>query len=66
VTLKDGQLFAALDRQQPMSLFAMDSISFRPIEWDEYGTLIFKVEDGKTLGCVVKHMSAETELKRVT
>ncbi|HJX91982.1 MAG TPA: VOC family protein [Pyrinomonadaceae bacterium] len=66
VTLKDGQLFAAQDRQQPMSLFAMDSISFRPIEWDEYGTLIFKVEDGKTLGCVVKHMSAETELMRVT
>src|SRR4030095_4409326 len=65
VTFKDGKLFAARDQQQPMSLFAMDSVSCRPIEWDDYGTFIFKVEDGKTVACVVRHMSGETELKRV-
>ena len=48
-----------------MSLFAIDSVSFRPIELDDYGTLIFKVEGGKTVACVVKHMSVETELRRV-
>jgi len=65
VTFKEGKLFAALDRQEPLGLFAMDSVSFRPIEWDNYGTLIFKVEGGKTVGCVLKHTSGETELKRV-
>jgi hypothetical protein len=65
VTLKGGKLFAALARQQPMSLFAIDSVSFRPIELDNYGTLIFKVEGGKTVACVVKHISVETELRRV-
>ena len=65
VTLKGGKLFAALDREQPMSLFAIDSVSFRPIELDDYGTLIFKVEGGKKVACVVKHMSGETELRRV-
>jgi hypothetical protein len=65
VTFKEGKLFAALDRQEPLGLFAMDSVSFRPIEWDNYGTLIFKVEGGKTVGCALKHTSGETELKRV-
>ena len=64
VTLKDGNLFAAQGGQQPMSLFAVDNISFKPIEWDEFGTLKIKVEEGKTVGWGVKHMSAETELKR--
>jgi len=66
VTLKDGNLFAAQGGQQPMNLFAVDNVSFKPVGWDEFGTLIFKVEDGKTVGCVVKHMSEKTELKRVT
>ena len=65
VTLKEGTLFAEGGDAPPMSLFAMDSVTFRPIWWDNYGTLIFKVESAKVLGCLVKHMSVETELTRV-
>ena len=65
VTFREGKLFAAVGKEQPMTLFAVDSVSFRPITWDNYGTLIFKIVEGKTVGCVVKHDSGETELKRV-
>jgi hypothetical protein len=65
VTFKDGTLFAAPGAQEPLSLLAVDESTFRPITFDDYGTISFTVEGGKTIGCVLKHASNETQLKRV-
>lgn len=64
VTFRDGTLFAQGGDDQLMSLFALDSVTFRPTEWDDYGTLTFKVEGAKVVGCLIRHMSVEMELKR--
>lgn len=64
VTFKDGKLFAAVGTEQPLKLFAIDGFSFRPLAFDNYGTLIFKLEDGRTVGCVVKHDSGEMVMRR--
>ena len=65
VTLKDGKLFAAPGSQQPLSLMAIDQTTFRPIAFDNFGTLTFNVEAGKTLGCAIKHEESTMQLKRV-
>lgn len=65
VTLEDGKLFAALGAQQPLSLLEVDKTTFRPIAFDDYGTLIFNVEAGKTMGCALKHGPNTMQLKRV-
>lgn len=65
VTFKQGKLFAALGAQSPLSLLAVDKSTFRPTAFDDYGTLTFNVEGGKTVGCVLKHGSDQTQLKRV-
>jgi uncharacterized glyoxalase superfamily protein PhnB len=64
VTLKDGKLFAAPGAQEPLSLLAVNRTTFRPIFFDDYGTITFSVEGGKTIGCVLNHGSHETQLKR--
>jgi len=65
VTLKDGKLSAALGRQPPLSLMAIDQTTFKPTYLEDYGTLTFNVEAGKTLGCLLKHGSQTMQLKRV-
>jgi len=65
VTLKDGKLFAAPGGQQPLSLIAVDETTFRPTAFDDFGTLAFKVEAGKTMGCALKHGANTMQLKRV-
>jgi uncharacterized glyoxalase superfamily protein PhnB len=65
VTLKDGRLFAAPGRQQPLSLMAMDQTTFRPIAFDNYGSVTFNVEAGKAMGCALKHGDSTMQLKRV-
>jgi len=65
VTLKDGKLFAALGGQQPLSLMAVDKTTFRPTAFDNYGTVTFNVEAGKTMGCALKHGPTTVQLKRV-
>jgi uncharacterized glyoxalase superfamily protein PhnB len=65
VILKDGQLCAALGNQQPLRLMALDQATFRPIAFDNYGTLNFIVESGKTVGCAITHGNSTMELKRV-
>jgi len=65
VTIKDGKLFAAPGRQQPMSLLAVDKTTFRPIAFDNYGSVTFNVEAGKTMGCALKHGENTMQLKRV-
>ena len=64
-TVKDGKLFAALGAQQPLSLMPVDKTTFRPIAFDGLGTVTFNVEDGKTIGCALKHGDNTTQLKRV-
>ena len=65
VTFKEGKLFAALGNQQPLSLMAVDTVTFKPVAFDEYGTLIFNIEAGQTMGCALKHAGNTTQLKRV-
>ena len=64
VTFKDGKLFAAPGAQEPLSLLAVDNCTFRPIFFDDYGTISFNVEGGKTIGCVLRRGSDQTQLKR--
>ncbi len=65
VTLKNGKLYAAPGDQEPMSLMAIDQTTFRPIAFDNFGTVTFELEAGQTLGCVVKHGDGTMRLKRV-
>ena len=65
VTFREGRLFAELGSQQPLSLMAVDRITFKPVAFDDYGTLIFDIEAGKTTGCVLKHAGNTTQLTRV-
>lgn len=63
VTIRDGNLFAALGGQQPLRLIAIDKNTFRPIAFD--GTSIsFKVEAGKTAGFVFRQGEETTEFRR--
>ena len=50
VTFKDGKLFAAPGAQTPLSLMAFDEITFRPIAFDNYGTITFNVEASRLSG----------------
>ncbi len=65
VTFKEGKLLAALGAQQPLSLLAVDKFTFRPTAFDDYGTLTFNVEGGKTIGCALNHGSDQTQLRRI-
>lgn len=65
VTLKDGKLFAAPGGQQPLSLIAVDQTTFRPIAFDNYGTLTFNIEAGKTISCRLDHGDGTIQMKRV-
>lgn len=65
VTLKDGKLFAAPGGQQPLSLIAVDQTTFRPIAFDNYGTLTFNIEAGKTMSCALDHGDGTIQMKRV-
>ena len=65
VTFKDQTLFAAPGNQEPLSLMAIDRTTFRPIAFDNYGTVTFNVEAGKTISCALKHDSNTVQLRRV-
>jgi catechol 2,3-dioxygenase-like lactoylglutathione lyase family enzyme len=65
VNLKDGKLFAALGRQQPLSLMAVDQTTFRAAALDNYGSVTFKVEAGKTTGCALNLGENTMQLNRV-
>ncbi len=64
VTFKDGKLCAAPGGQQPLSLMAVDETTFRPIAFDNYGSVTFNVEAGKAIGCALKHGGHTMELTR--
>jgi uncharacterized glyoxalase superfamily protein PhnB len=65
VTLKDGKLFAAPGGQEPLSLIAVDQTTFIPIAFDNYGTLTFNVEAGRTMSCALDHGDGTIQMKRV-
>ncbi len=65
VTFKDGKLYAAPGSQEPLSLLAIDQTTFRPIAFDNYGTVTFNIEAGKTIGCALGHGEHTMQLKRV-
>jgi uncharacterized glyoxalase superfamily protein PhnB len=65
VTLEDGKLFAAPGGQPALSLVAIDQTTFRPITFDNFGTVTFNVEAGRTMGCVLKHGDGRMQLRRV-
>ncbi|PWT80751.1 MAG: hypothetical protein C5B44_04890 [Acidobacteria bacterium] len=65
ITLNYGKLFAAPGSQEPFTLFAIDSLTFTPIAFEDYGTLTFNVEGGETVGCSIRNGAHETRLKRV-
>ena len=65
VICDDGKLFAAVGTEQPRCLLAVDETTFRPLGFEDFGSLTFEVEDGKTAGCVLKFGSEVTPFKRV-
>lgn len=65
VTLKDGKLFAAPGSQPPMSLMAVDQTTFKPIALENYGSVTFNVEAGRTTGCTLDFGEGRMQLKRV-
>jgi len=65
VTLKDGTLFAAPGSNFALRLLAVNQTTFRPIAFDNFGTITFDVNAGKTVGCVVEHGEEKIHLKRV-
>ncbi|MEK6282947.1 MAG: VOC family protein [Acidobacteriota bacterium] len=65
VTFKNGKLFAAPGRQQPLSLMALNKTTFTPIAFDDYGSITFNVEAGKTMGLALKQGADMMKLKRV-
>ena len=64
ITLKDGRLFAAPGAQEPISLWPLDQNRFKPIAFDG-ATLIFTVEDGKTVGLTFIQDGHENRLRKI-
>jgi hypothetical protein len=64
VTLEDGKLVAAMGRQAPLALMAVDQITFKPIYLDDMGTLSFEVAAGKTIACSIQHSGHTMRLTR--
>ena len=64
VIVKDGQLFAVLAGQQPLSLMAVGETTFKPTAFDG-ATVTFKVEAGKTMSLAYEQGANTTLLKRV-
>lgn len=65
VTSQHEQLFASIGRQEPLTLMAVDKATFRPIAFDDFGTITFHVEAGKTANCTINHGSGSAQLQRV-
>ncbi len=63
ITIEDGRLFAAPGTQQPVSLWPLDQVTFKPIAF-ESATIVFKIEAGKTTGLTFIQEGCENEFKR--
>jgi len=65
VILKDGKLFGALGSDEPLTLMALDQLTFRPVTFDGHGSITFQVESGKTTGCAFQYGEDTMQLERV-
>ena len=64
ITVKDGTLFAAPGGQQPLSLWPLDHVTFKPIAFDG-SKVTFNVENGKTVGLTFEQDGHKIEMKSV-
>jgi len=64
VSFENERLSAAPGAQRPLTLMALNRHTFRPIAFDNYGTITFNVEGGETTSCVLQHGSIKTLMKR--
>ncbi|HSB28220.1 MAG TPA: hypothetical protein VLE19_10210, partial [Pyrinomonadaceae bacterium] len=65
VTFEDGTLFAAPGRQPPLRLVALNTNTFTPIAFDDFGTISFNTTDGKVSGCTLHESSHAIHLQRI-
>lgn len=64
ITMQDGRLFAIPAGQERMSLWPLDQITFKPIAIAGT-TIVFEVEDGKTVGLTLRGDDYSINFKRV-
>jgi hypothetical protein len=62
ITVRDGRLFAAPAGQQPMSLWPLDQVTFKPVAMDQ-AKIVFNVENGEVKSLSFFHGGYEIELK---
>jgi hypothetical protein len=62
-TVKDGRLFGAHRGQQPMSLWPLDQVTFRPVAMAG-AAVIFNVENGKATSITLVQDDYQTNLSR--
>lgn len=43
----------------------VDQTTFKPVAFDNYWSVTFNVESGKTVGCALNHGGSAMQLKRV-
>jgi len=65
VSFRDGRLYGALGKQEPFRLFALNQTTFTPLEFEDYGRLVFCPANGKVNQCKIKHGEFEKVLNRI-
>ena len=63
ISVADGQLFGAIPGNQPMSLWPLDEVTFRPVVMAD-AKVIFDVENGKAAGITMVHGGHAAKLSR--
>ena len=63
MAVNDGKLFVKPGSQEAMSLWPLDQTTFKPIAFDG-ATIMFKVENGKTVGLTFRQDGHRMELRR--
>ena len=63
ITVKDGRLFAAPAGEQPMSLWPLDQVTFRPVAMAGV-KVVFKVENDQVKGLSLTHDGHQIDLIR--
>ena len=63
ITVKDGRLFAAPAGEQPMSLWPLDQVTFRPVAMAG-AKLVFNVENEQVKGLALIHDGHRIDLIR--
>lgn len=64
VIVNEGRLFVRPGSQEPLSLWPLDQTTFKPIAFDG-ATIVFEVEDGKTVGLTFIQDGHKNHLDRI-